>query len=433
MQTNRLMTSITKKIQWLVLVMATTILASGCEFSGNTIQDVVDGFNSINPFVKNTSRVKRAPLVDFPAEVELNEEWDNTIGDGLGSEYIKLNPVIAGERIFAADSDGLVMAVNIENGDEIWQVNLQTPIGGGLGLGDGILAIGSEEGEVIVIAQENGETLWRAPVSSEILSIPAINDEIIAVQTLDGKLYGFNVETGARRWIYETTVPALSLRGTSSPIINNNLVYAGFSNGKLVAVNSRNGDVSWENQVAIPQGRSDIERLVDVDGTPLLVDSILYVTSFQGRVVALNARTGRLLWQQESSSYQSIGEGFGNIYLADEDSRLIAYDQETNQVLWDQPAFENRDITAPTVFKNYIVFGDYDGYLHLISQVDGHLVGRIKVGDKGIRTSPLVTEDTLYILTNDGKLAALSLNLLEEEASQESLEQPEKPDTDFSN
>ena len=243
-----------------------------------------------------------------------------------------------------------------------------------------------------------------------MLSKPQTDGYIIVSQTVDGKLVALDREDGSLRWTYETTLPALTLRGTSSPIITpDGTVIAGFSNGILVAVAAENGVWSWEERVAVPEGEYDIERVIDVDGDLLLDGSRILASSYQGNIMAFDVQSGRIVWGMEASSYHGLDRGFGNVYYSDDKSHLIAVRDNSTDVVWQNENLEYRAITAPKTINNFVAVADFEGYLHLVSQIDGRIVGRTRIDNDGIRANLLVENGQLIVFGNSGTLTALSL------------------------
>jgi outer membrane protein assembly factor BamB len=364
-----------------------------------------------NPFGDDDDATMPAELLDIESEVNIDREWTVNIGNGQGDTYTKITPILDEGFVFAASENGEVVAINSINGDIVWQTKLYTTITGGVGAGDNIVMVATEEAELVTFQQSDGQELWRARVSSEILSQPKTNGDIVVAQTVDGKLVALDRYTGEQRWTYETTLPALTLRGTSSPVITqDDMVIAGFSNGILVAVAAEDGVWSWEERVAVPEGQYDIERVIDVDGELLLDGSRILAASYQGNLMAFDISTGRIVWGLEASSYHGVDQGFGNIYYSDDKSHLIAVRDNSDDVVWQNEELQYRELTAPKTITNYVAVADFEGYLHLISQVDGRVVGRTQLDNDGIRASLIVDEGKLIVFGNSGSLTALTIN-----------------------
>ena len=364
-----------------------------------------------NPFGDDDDATMPAELLDIESEVNIDREWTVNIGNGQGDTYTKITPILDEGFVFAASENGEVVAINSINGDIVWQTELDTTITGGVGAGDNIVMVATEEAELVTFQQSDGQELWRARVSSEVLSQPKTNGDIVVAQTVDGKLVALDRDTGDQRWTYETTLPALTLRGTSSPVITpDGKVIAGFSNGILVAVAAEDGVWSWEERVAVPEGQYDIDRVIDVDGELLLDGSRILAASYQGNLMAFDISTGRIVWGLEASSYHGVDQGFGNIYYSDDKSHLIAVRDNSDDVVWQNEELQYRELTAPKTITNYVAVADFEGYLHLISQVDGRVVGRTQLDNDGIRASLIVDDGKLIVFGNSGSLTALTIN-----------------------
>ncbi len=388
-----------KRIRVSILCLMLSVV-TGCGFS-----DWVR-----NPFGDDEDPRAPAELLDVVSETAINRNWRINVGNGQGDNYKKLTPVVDGGFVFAASDDGEIIAVNTINGDLMWQTEVENSITGGVGAGDGIVMIGTEAAELIVFNQSNGEEIWRASVSSEILSQPKTNGDIVVAQTVDGKLIALNREDGMQRWTYETTLPALTLRGTSSPILTTEgTVVAGFSNGILVSVAAEDGVYVWEERVAVPDGQYDIERVIDVDGELLVDGSRILAASYQGNLMAFDIASGQIVWGMEASSYHGMDQGFGNIYYSDDKSHLIALRNNSSDVVWQNEELQYRDLTAPKTISNYVAIADYEGYLHLVSQIDGRIVGRTRIDNDGIRSNLIDDDGKLIVYGNSGSLVSLTI------------------------
>lgn len=353
--------------------------------------------------------VKPAELVSFEAEKKVDQLWSTSVGSGMGGKFHQFKPAIDDDKIFAVDHNGTVVAIDRESGKAQWSVELETPVVGGVGAGYGKVSVATEEGQVIVLSAADGGELWRADVSTEATAPGQFNSDLAVFQLINGKVVAFDASTGQRRWTFDSQVPRLTLRGTSSPIVASDVTFAGFASGKLAAIDNAKGTAIWESRVALPQGRSELERMIDIDGRPLLVDRMIYVTSYQGRLVAINPFRAQIAWAKDVSSYHSLAAGFGNIYVSEADDAVQAFDRGTSASVWRQGALQNREISAPTVIGSTVAVADVEGYIHFMSQTDGHFVARHKVDSSGVYGDMVSRDDVLYVLTNNGRLAALTL------------------------
>ena len=345
-------------------------------------------------------------LEKITEQVKLKSRWSRGVGDGQGEGLLKINPNLVGDSLYAASAEGRVMSVDPESGRVRWKQDLDLALSGGVGHHGNSVFVGASEGLVMRLDAASGSEIWRAPVSGEVLSAPQGDGRYVVAQTYDGKLMGFDYETGEVRWTYTSDVPVLTLRGTGTPMILGDNAIAGFADGKVVAINLRSGNVAWEVRVAIPQGRSEIERIVDIDGSMAVQSNELYVASYQGRLAAIDTRSGRRLWQRNVSSVSGVGVGFGNVYVADDDGTVSAFLRNGQGVRWQNIDLGFRDLSRPTPVSSYVAVVDFEGYLHLLSQVDGEIVGRTKVDSSGARADMLTRGNRLFVFTNDGALKA---------------------------
>lgn len=385
-----------------MLVASSLLLLTGC--AGLDLN-----FNPLTWFSDDEVNPPKE-LVEINRQANLRRDWSVNVGNGQGGIYNKLTPVVDGASVYAASEDGTVVAIDVSNGSVRWRTRLDLSITGGVGAGNGLVMVGTEDAEVVVLNQSDGEIKWRTIVSSEVLSAPQTNGNVVVAQTVDDKLVALDFESGEQQWIYESNLPALTLRGTSRPLFTAaGTVVAGFSNGTLVAVAAQDGVFRWEERVAIPEGRYDIDRVIDVDGDLLLDGSRILASSYQGNLMAFDVATGRIVWGKEASSYHGLTRGFGNLYYSNDKGHVVAVRDNSEDTVWENDDLEYREITAPAAVGNYIAVADFEGYVHLISQVDGTIVGRTQIDNDGVRANLIPADGKLYVYGNSGRLVSLSL------------------------
>ncbi len=358
-------------------------------------------------FGDDVTRVEPNELVSFEEELDVQTLWKLDIGSGMGDKRLKLAPRFDKGRVFVADRDGLVQAIDANTGNRIWSVETDLPLSGGPGSGDELVVVGTSDGEVIALNQDNGTELWRARVSSEILSVPAAAMGVVVVHTIDGKLFGLNATDGKQLWLYSREVPVLTLRGSSSPVISGNMVYTGFAGGKLVALELSTGIMQWEISITAPSGRSELERMVDIDGDPFVNNGVIYVTTYQGDVAAVGEYTGTLMWRRKLSSYNNVVADWRNLYVSDATGQVWGINPDDGAAMWKQSKLLNRQLSAPAVVDGYVVVGDFDGYLHWLSHSDGRMVARTRVGGEAISAAPVMHNGVVYVVGDGGDLAAV--------------------------
>jgi outer membrane protein assembly factor BamB len=373
-------------------IVVSTALISGCS--------VFSAKDEIEP----------AKLEDFDQKVELSRVWLAKPTSSNNSYWSKLNMAVNEQTLFAADHSGTVVALEVDTGRQQWSVDLDLPISGGLGYGDQKVALGTIEGQVYTLNAQDGSVLWSSSVSSEVLSTPSVNSDIVVAQSIDNRIYAFDAETGEELWQHDAGAPILSVRGNSSSMILNNMVIAGFDNGKLTAFNSENGSLIWETRLAVPKGRTELERMIDIDGEPILVGDIIYSVSYQGRLGALTRGTGRNLWFQDSSSHHSPAYSDGKLFVTEANNHSVkAYKAGNGQLLWNNDQLAYRELNGPATFVNTIAVADAEGYLHLLDTETGVFVGRAKVDGSGVSAPLLVVGETLLVQSNNGSVSAFEI------------------------
>lgn len=350
-----------------------------------------------------------APLVDFEPEVEVREVWSRGVGNGQGKLYNRLQPALYGGTVFAASANGTVAAFAADTGKTLWDEDLDTEISGGVGVGGDLAIVGTNKGVVIALDSASGRELWRSTLGSEVLAPPAADWDVVVVQTLDGKITGLDTRTGARRWTQDSSMPLLSIRGTAGPLLVEGVAYAGLASGRVLALRADAGTVLWEGRVATPQGQSEIERAVDIEGRPLLLGTEIYAVSYQGKVAALQAANGRPVWARDASSFNALGAGFGNVYVSGTDGTVAALETTGGALRWQNDQLLRRDLSAPAAVGSYVAVADFEGYVHFLSQTDGRFVARERADSDGVRADMIGSGDRLYVYGNDGELSCFSV------------------------
>lgn len=372
-------------------------------------------------------------LTSFDKEVSLTTEWRGQIGNGLGSAFARLQPGLKGDVLYAASANGEIQALALENGSVIWEQSFDDEVTAAVAVGKNNGYFATANGELVAFSLQDGAELWRSNVKSEILSLPVEEQGLVAAQTIDGHLFVVNAKTGVINWSFDSNLPSLSLRGTSAPVFKDSSVIAGFANGKVVAINKEDGTLLWQERIGIPAGRSELERLVDIDGRLLVEDNLLYVAGYQGHLAAIDLSSGKMVWKREASSYHGPASGLGNLYVVADNDHIQAVDNRSASDVWQQVALKGRQLSEPVIFANHIAVADFEGYIHLVKQLDGTVVGRDKVTrpaldwvrtgsyamrhpsrmfshDPGIRTRLMVSNDTLVAINNSGFVTVYSLD-----------------------
>lgn len=382
----------------LLPLIALPLLLTGCS-SMNPIDWFADEDNSEPP----------AELVEMENEVTPSIRWSASISDGADEQRVKLVPYVDKGRVYAASRGGEVRALDAESGRPLWSRDTELEISGGPGAGEGLVLIGTSNGEVVALDENSGDEKWRARVSSEVLSVPKAAHGVVVVHTIDGKLFGLDTASGQQRWLYDRTTPVLTLHGSSSPVISGRRVICGFASGKLAMLDLQSGDLLWEVGVSAPSGRSELERMVDIDGDPLVIGDTVYVATYQGEMAAVSLETGIVLWRRQLSSYAGLGADYLYLYVSDESDHVLAVDPGNGAAIWKNKKLQYRKLTAPVLLGGYVMVADFEGYLHLLAREDGRLLGRLRVAKSAITTPPVVVNDVAYVYGEGGEMAAITL------------------------
>lgn len=358
---------------------------------------------------KVPEELKPAELIKFEPQMQFKKVWDNSVGNGQSKIYNRLQPSFFDDKIATASVNGNIEIFNAETGVSLLSFDTKHTFTGGIEFYGDRLLVAADSGEVIAYEASTGKELWKSQVFGEVLAPAKANGNKVFVQTFNGRLLALDAETGKELWSYQASMPALTLRGTSTPVVLRNSVIAGFANGKIAAFDSTSGQLQWEYRVATAKGDSDIERLVDVDGSLLVSDDIVYAVAYQGALVAVDGFTGRPVWQKKASSAMGVSEGNNNIFISSDRGSLIAFAENGESVNWEQTVLANRQLTTPAIANNFVVVGDYEGYLHAFDNTNGQLLARTQLDGSGVRANILVINETFYVFSNSGKLAAYRL------------------------
>ncbi|MGI8740313.1 MAG: outer membrane protein assembly factor BamB [Gammaproteobacteria bacterium] len=348
-----------------------------------------------------------AELKQVNSTLSVEDKWHQSAGSGVDERYLKLKPALARGRIYVVDAKGTVSALRLGDGEPIWQVASDDGVIAGLQRGDGLLFLGTEDGAAIALRQRGGTEFWRKQLGAEVVALSEPDLGVIVVRTADSRLHGLDVASGEILWQTVRTTPVLNLRGASRPLMDSGRVVVGFDDGKLVAVSADRGNVLWTTTISNPTGSSELERLTDIDGEIKVLDGIVYVASFQGSVAAVTLSEGRTLWSREISSHMGLDVDAENVYVTDADSYIWALERISGATLWKQDNLEYREVTAPVAIDDYVLVGDLEGYVHWLSKYDGRFVARTTIASAGILSTPVVTNETAYVLDRGGVIAAL--------------------------
>ena len=374
------------------VLVFTAVLVSGCSIFGAD------------------DELKPAKLEKIDQQVELSRVWSAKTASSNKNYWANLQMAVSDKSLFTADHSGTVVALDVQNGQKQWSVDLDLPVSGGVGYGAQKLVLGTIEGQVYALSAQDGSVLWSSAVSSEVISSPSASKDIVVAQSIDNRLYAFDANTGEELWQHDAGAPILSVRGNSSSMILNNRVISAFDNGKLIAFNAQNGSLQWETRLALPKGRTELERMIDVDGQPIIVGDIIYSVSYQGRLGALTRGTGQNLWFQDSSSHFSPAYTEGKLFVTEAKNHAVrGFKAGNGQEVWNNDQLEYRELNGPVAFGDNVAVADAEGYLHLLDPETGAFVGRTKVDGSGVSAPLLVVGEMLLVQSNNGSVSAFKI------------------------
>lgn len=352
---------------------------------------------------------KPAALTDITPTVEVSKIWSASAGKGEGRIGARQGPVVADGRVYAAAVKGGVRALDLQTGKTVWHYETKVRLSGGPGVGDGLVVAGGLEGDVIALDAATGEQKWTAKIPSEIVAAPTIGQGSVYVHSADGRITSFDAATGERRWFWTHDVPPLTLRGNDGVVLGPGFVFVGNDDGSVSALSAADGRTLWNVPVGQPEGRTELDRMADVDGTPLLDGSTLFATSFKKQTLAIDAPSGRPMWSAAQGGVGRLGLASDRLVVADPTGSVYAIDKSSGASLWQQPALARRSLTGAVVQGDYAVVGDYDGYLHWLKLDNGEFAGRARVSGKALRGTPVVSDGVLVAQDVNGEVAAFRL------------------------
>jgi outer membrane protein assembly factor BamB len=357
---------------------------------------------------KNAKVDKPAELTDLKnPTVRIQKLWGASVGGGGKKLRLGLGLATAGNKLFAAGRDGDVAAFDLKSGKQLWRVETKLQLAGGTGVGADLVAVGSADGQVVALAMDTGAQRWRADVKGEILSAPAVAEREVIVRTVDGKLRALAIADGKEIWSAEQQIPRLTLRGAAAPVVARDLAISGFDNGRVLAVNLADGATVWDSPVSPPHGRTELERLNDIDAAVKVVGDEVFVAGFQGRAAMLALDSGQVWWTRDVSSYRGVDVDNEQMYVSTSQGELLAITRRSGQPVWNNNVLKLRSLSAPAVAGEYVVVADLEGYVHYFDRATGTLAGRVKTGGDRVTNAPVAIGDLIYLITDKGDIVAL--------------------------
>ncbi|GAB3333539.1 outer membrane protein assembly factor BamB [Marilutibacter aestuarii] len=350
-----------------------------------------------------------AELVEFAPSQTVAELWSTNVGKGEGRMGARQGPVVLDGRVYAAAVEGGVSALDLQSGNRLWHYDSELPVSGGPGVGDGLVVVGTLDGVVIALDAETGAERWQAEVPNEVIAAPAIGMGLVLVRSNDNRVTAFDAASGERRWFWNHDVPTLSVRGNDAPLLGPGFVFVGNDDGTVSALSLNDGRPLWEQAVGQQEGRTELDRMSDVDGTPVLDGQIIFATSYEGRTLAIDGPSGRPMWAAEEGGAGRIGVASDRLVVSSPSGSVYALDKRSGSAFWQQPALARRNPTGAAVQGDYAVVGDFEGYLHWMKLDNGEFAARVRAGRDPLRAAPVVADGILLVQNVDGRLSAFAL------------------------
>ncbi|MEN1728807.1 MAG: outer membrane protein assembly factor BamB [Pseudomonadota bacterium] len=351
-----------------------------------------------------------AELVDFSPTITFNKRWSVNAGDGQDERLGVVRPFHADGEIWVADHEGQISAFAADSGREIRRFETDLSLSGGPAVYDDLVLVGTFNGQLVALDRETGSERWRARLSSELLSFPVLHDGIVVARCIDGRTFGFDRADGTRLWVFDRSIPLLTLRGNSDPLARAGQIYLGYDDGTVVGLDVATGGLNWEQRVSIPEGRTELERLADIDGPMAIVGTDLYVTTYAGRLASLAGESGRILWVKDLASFSGLSLQRTQLAAVDSDDTIWMVDRRNGSTLWSDERLVRRELTRPAFLGDIVTVVDFEGYLHGFNAEDGSYAGRVRATRERPAAAPLVVGNTLYLLDQNGTLSAWSVS-----------------------
>jgi outer membrane protein assembly factor BamB len=347
-----------------------------------------------------------AKLVEFGETAKFVERWHGDFGDPGANP---LQASLTSDAVYGASGKGTLTRLDRTTGKQVWRIESNIRVSAGVGSGEGLVLIGSDKGEVQAYG-EDGKLRWSSKVSSEVLGVPQVADGVVVVRSGDGHVAGLNVADGKRMWVYERSTPALVVRSHASVTIRRGVAFAGFAGGKLSAIKLVDGSLLWENSVSQPRGNTELERISDVTSNPVVSDAQVCAIAFQGNLACYDAGQGSPLWSRNIDSDKGLFILRKHLYASDARGAVFALDKDSGSTVWKNDQLLRRDVSAPYAQDDFVVVGDYQGFLHGLSREDGRFVARVKLSGSAIQTAPVQMDGGLLVQTQGGDVYSLSIH-----------------------
>ena len=375
------------------LVVATALSLSACST-----------LSSLNPFAKPHPKTAPAALVDIKPSMALKTTWRYSLGSA--GAYL-FNPAIVGKQVYVASANGEIAKLDASTGVQEWKVKADMRLTAGVGASADLVVVAGEKGALLAY-DAKGQLRWKVQAATEVLATPVIAQNMVIVQSIDNRISAYDTVTGARKWMVERALPVLTLRNVSGIAIADQMAIVASPGGRLQALSLINGAPRWEVMAAEPKGATELERLVDLSGTPVVMGSQVCAIAFQGKTACFDLQTGANRWSKDVAGEVGLAADERYVFASDTESSVFAFAIDGGMSAWKNEQLRNRKLSTPTSFGRALVVGDSFGFLHFLSREDGSFLNRLSLDKGAIVAAPLVYESNLIVQTQSGSIVAIA-------------------------
>lgn len=355
---------------------------------------------------KKPEQHKPSPLPKLAQIQTLSPVFKANIAASEKHDPLRLQLDATSNAIYAVSPKGEVVAYTLD-GKKLWEKHVakkEKKLSSGVTVGGGVVVVGSASGTLYALDASTGEAKWQRQLSGSILAPSLIHADRVVTFSNDGTVFGTDLNSGQAVWTFDVPSIALSVRGSAAPVMaDEDTVVLASSNAYVFGLDVTSGVPKWQRRVAISEGRSEVQRLIDIDGDPVFDNGKMFTVSYQGQVTAVDLQSQRVMWSQDASSLRGLTVANGMVYVATTDGKIQAYNQQTGEPAWTQEALAYRDLSNPVTIGQYLVVGDADGYLHLMDPMTGTIQGRVK--SSGEVRQIRAIDNRLYVDTRTGHLS----------------------------
>lgn len=361
-------------------------------------------FSWLNPFSSSETKNLPAVLEDFKPTLGAKTVWTASVGKS--GDFV-FTPAVVEQHVYVAAAGGDLMKLDAASGRTVWKIDTDVSLTAGVGANSDTVAVVGQKG-ILLAYNTDGKLRWKAQASSQILAAPAVGHGLVVVRSIDNRVAAYDIETGTRKWAIDRPLPPLILRTAAGITLTDKFAMVATPGGKLIALALNNGGLRWEGSIGEPKGATELERVADLTGTPVVIGNDVCSVTFQGRVGCYDSSLGTLRWAKNISSEVGIGADERFVFAVDTSSAVFAYARSSGASAWRNDKLLNRRVSTPTSFGRAVVVGDGFGFVHFLSREDGAFLARLATDGGQISAAPVVAGSNLIVQTKSGAVVAIA-------------------------